>query len=308
MSKFTTAVRLLKHNKYSFYAALLECFNFLIPDKLYLQLMFRCKVGARLELKKPKTFCEKIQWLKLYDRNPLYTNLVDKSTVKEYVKGIIGDKHIIPTLGVWNNVEDIDYDALPNQFVLKTTNGSGGNDVVICNDFSIFNKEKTARHLKKSLKKNVYERLREWPYKNIKPRIIAEKYIEDKCGELSDYKFFCFDGVPQYCQVIRNRFTKETIDFFDMTWRHMPFIGLNPIVKNGCDSVEKPSCLNEMIEACKKLSRTIPFVRIDFYVVNNDFYFGEMTFYPKSGFGSFYPTEWNYRLGKMVKLPNGEDV
>lgn len=302
MSKLSTAINLIKNDKAGFLAALLENVNFLFPDKLYLQLLFRCKNGVRLNLDNPKTFCEKIQWLKLYDRNPLYTNFVDKYAVKDYVAKKIGNGYIVPTLGVWESACEIDFDKLPNQFVLKTTNGGGGN-VIICKDKSCFDRDSAIKNLKRSMKINIYNNLREWPYKNISSRIIVEKYMEDECGELNDYKFFCFGGEPQYCQVIRNRFVKETIDFYDTEWNHMSFVGLNPIVENGLTPVAKPCCLASMLDACKKLSKDIPFVRIDFYVIKNTFYFGEMTFYPASGFGMFRPKEWNYRFGDLINLP-----
>ena len=282
--------------------ALLRNLNFLFPDKLYLQLFYRFRMGYKLDLKNPKLFTEKIQWLKLYNRNPLYTNLVDKHAVKKWVSEKIGDEYVIPTLGVWDRGVDIDFDSLPNQFVLKTTNGGGG-DVMICKDKSKFDRVKAIRHLNQSLKVNIYKILREWPYKNVQPRIIAEKYMEDEGGALKDFKFFCFDGVCKYCQVIRDRFTKETIDFYDVEWNHMPFVGLNPVAKNGLNPVAKPKNLEEMISFCEKLSEGFAFIRVDLYNVDGKIYFGELTFYPASGFGVLDPDEWNYKLGNMLKLP-----
>ncbi len=308
LRKIRTAYKLFVSNKNSFFAGLLKNFCFLMPDKLYLKLMFRFKMGHKLDFENPRSFCEKLQWLKLYNREPLYTTLVDKCDVKKWVAEKLGDDHIIPTLGVWNRTDEIDFESLPSQFVLKTTNGSGGSDVIICKDFARFNKRDSVKRLNKSLKKRVYNDLREWPYKNIKPRIIAEKYLEDESGELRDFKFFCFNGVPLYCQVIRNRYTKETIDFYDMAWNHMPFVGLNPVVRNGPNPVLKPGCLNEMINACKILSQGIPFVRVDFYVIKEQFFFGEMTFYPKSGLGVFNPDEWNYKLGEYLQLPAKRNI
>ncbi|MBP5768238.1 MAG: hypothetical protein J6W51_03910 [Fibrobacter sp.] len=260
-------------------------------------------MGYKLDLSNPKSFSEKIQWLKLNNRNPLYTTLVDKYAVKNYVAKIIGEDHIIPILGVWNSAEKIDFDSLPNKFVLKTTNGGGGN-VLVCKNKLTLNREASIKKMDMQLKqRSIYKTYREWPYKNVTPRIIAEKYMEDENGELNDYKFFCFNGKPQYCQVIRDRFTKETIDFYDLEWNHMPFVGLNPVVENGLNPVEKPRCLKALIEACESLSEGIPFVRVDFFVINNQFYFGEMTFYPASGLGEFRPMEWNNRLGDLIKLP-----
>lgn len=303
MRTFVNTIKSAKNTRADFFIKMLRNLNFLFSDKIYLQLMFRCKMGYKLDLSNPKSFSEKIQWLKLNNRNPLYTTLVDKYAVKNYVAKIIGEDHIIPILGVWNSAEKIDFDSLPNKFVLKTTNGGGGN-VLVCKNKQTLNREASIKKMDMQLKqRSIYKTYREWPYKNVTPRIIAEKYMEDENGELNDYKFFCFNGKPQYCQVIRDRFTKETIDFYDLEWNHMPFVGLNPVVENGLNPVEKPRCLKALIEACENLSKGIPFVRVDFFVINNQFYFGEMTFYPASGLGEFRPMEWNNRLGDLIKLP-----
>ena len=165
MSKLSTAITLFKGNKLTFISTLIEKISFLFPDKLYLQLQFRLRMGYRLNLKTPKTFSEKIQWLKLYNRNPLYTMLVDKDAVKKWAGEKIGKDHVIPTLGVWENANDIDFDMLPNQFVLKTTNGGGG-DVIICRDKSNFDKKMAITHLNSGLKRSLYREFREWQYKN----------------------------------------------------------------------------------------------------------------------------------------------
>lgn len=308
MSKLSTAIRLLRFNQGTFFASILENLNFLFSDRLYLQLMFRCKMGYWMDFDKPKTFCEKMQWLKLYNRDPLYTTLVDKFAVKKWVADKIGEEYIIPMLGVWNNANEIDFEFLPNQFVLKTTNGGGG-DVVICKNKSSFDKENAVKHLNQGLKKCIYGKLREWPYKNVPPRIIAEKYIDfenssnnNDSSDLVDYKFFCFNGIPKFCQVIRNRSTKETIDFYDMEWNHMPFVGLNPVAKNGLIPVVQPKNLKDMISICEKLSEGFPFIRVDLYNVDGKIYFGELTFYPLSGLGVLEPGEWNYKLGDMIKI------
>lgn len=284
----------------------------IIPDQLYLKWLFRLKMGRRLNLDNPQTFSEKLQWLKLYNRKPEYTQMVDKYEAKKYVASIIGEEYIIPTLGVWDKFDDIDFDSLPNQFVLKTTHGGGSTGVVICKNKSLLNKDNARRKLNRSLKKCIYRDFREWPYKNVSRRIIAEQYIEvEGQSDLPDYKFFCFNGVPQYCQVIRDRNTNETIDFYDMEWNHMPFVGLNPVqsgigyvAKNGIKPVDKPGKLHEMISICKQLSNNIPFARVDMYVINNRTYFGEITFFPASGMGYFDPSEWNLKLGEMINLNN----
>ena len=278
--------------------------RFFTNDERYLKIIFRCFMKQKLDLEHPHTFSEKLQWLKLYNRKPEYTTMVDKYAVKEYVAEKVGTQYVIPTLGVWERVEDIDWDSLPQQFVLKTTHDGGGDGVIICRDKTTSNREKAIAKLGQSMKRNPYYALREWPYKDVKSRIIAEQFLEiEKGGDLPDYKFYCFNGEPKYCQVIRDRHTKETIDFYDVEWNHMPFVGLNPVAKNGLNPVAKPCCLDNMLEICQQLSKGIPFSRIDLYVVDGKLYFGEITFYPASGLGEFSPHEWNYILGDMVKLP-----
>lgn len=273
------------------------------PDKLYLQLQYFFEMGEILNLKNPQSLTEKLQWLKLYNRRPEYTTMVDKYAVKKYVSDIIGEKYIIPTLGKWNNVKDIDFDILPYQFVLKTTHGGGCGGVVICKDKATFDKDSAIKKLQTSLNRDIYWNYREWPYKNVPKRIIAEQYMEDDPNkDLSDYKFYCFNGEPKYCQVVRDRNTKETIDFFDMQWNHMSFVGLNPFVSNGEITIIKPSNFDSMIEICRKLSKNIPFVRIDLYVIKGAIYFGEITFFPRSGLGRFSPAIWNDKLGSLIKL------
>ena len=284
--------------------AILSRLSSIIPDKLCLKWRFRLQMGYKLDLKNPQTFSEKLQWLKLYNRKPAYTQMVDKFAVKEYVAKIIGEEYIIPTLGVWDKFDDIDFNKLPNQFVLKTTHGGGNTGVVICKDKSTLDKDAAKRKLNRSLKSDIYRTLKEWPYKDVKKRIIAEKFIDSEGHQdLPDYKFYCFDGDPTYCQVIRDRNTKETIDFYDTEWNHMPFVGLNPVAKNGLKSVMKPKHLSEMVNICQKLATGIPFSRIDLYLVNEKIYFGEITFFPASGLGEFTPKEWNYKLGEWIKLP-----
>ena len=283
-------------------------FNWLFTDAMYLKIRYYLYFRKRLNLKSPKTFTEKIQWLKLYNRKPEYTIMVDKQAVKDFVKSKVGEEYIIPTLGVWNKPEEIEWDLLPNQFVLKTTHGGGGNGVVICKNKKTFNKQVAIDRLNKSLRSDIYSTLREWPYKNVTKRIIAEKYMVSKkdknlLSSLSDYKFFCFNGRPKYCQVIRDRYSKETIDFYDMKWEHQDFVGLNPIAKFGLAPVARPNNLEKMIFICQELSKSTPFIRVDLYIVDDSIYFGELTFFPASGFGVFSPEEWNLKLGEMIKLP-----
>lgn len=275
----------------------------LLPDKWYIMLKFYKNFGRFPNLKNPVTFSEKIQWLKIHDRNPLYTTMVDKYEVKKYVADIIGEEYIIPTLGVWDRAEDIDFDALPNQFVLKATHDSGR--VIICRDKSTLDYSSAIEEMKQSLKRDFYSVTREWPYKNVPRRIIAEQLLVDESGteDIKDYKFFCFNGEPVYCQVIRDRHSRETIDFYDMNWAHQEFCGLNPLVSNGLTPVVRPASLEMMRQICKKLARVKTFIRIDLYEVRGKVYFGEITFYPMSGMGIFTPDRWNLILGGLIHLP-----
>lgn len=281
---------------------ILDFFSF-IPDKIWLKSLYRIKNGYWMDFKNPKTFTEKIQWLKIYGYRPEFSKMVDKYEVKKYVSDKIGSQYVIPTLGVWNCPKDIEWNKLPNKFVLKTTHGGGSCGVVICKDKSTFDIKQAINNLNVSMSFTAGNSYREHPYMGVKKRVIAEELLEVKGeNDLCDYKFYCFTGEPQYCQVIRNRRTVETIDFYDMEWNHQEFIGLNAIAKNGESCVPCPSNFEDMKEVCRKLANDIPFVRIDLYEVNKKIFFGEITFYPASGFGAFSPNEWNFKLGEMINL------
>lgn len=271
----------------------------LIPDKIFLKIFFRKKLGYSLNLKNPKSFNEKLQWLKLNDRKILYTQLVDKYEVRKYIKNLIGDKYLIPILGIWNRFEDIDFNVLPNKFVLKCTHDSGS--VIICKDKSTFDILEANIFFNKKLKENFYFRGKEWPYKNVKPRIIAENYMSDEeNNDLKDYKFMCFNGIVKCCFVCSERFENNLkVTFFDNDWNVMPFERHYP---KSNKSILKPKNFKKMIELAEKLSKNIPFVRVDFYEINNDIYFGELTFYPGCGFEEFKPIEWDYKLGEWIDL------
>lgn len=284
-----------------FRAVVYRCASLFKDDRKYLETLFPLRVGYHLNLDNPQTYCEKLQWLKLYDRRPEYTQMVDKVEAKKYVSEIIGEKYIIPTLAVYDRAEDIDFDALPSQFVLKCTHDSGGG--VICKDKTLLDRKTTVKKLKKFLKKNYFCKNREWPYKNIKPRIIAEQYLTDGGGELNDYKFFCFAGVPKVMFIATERFNKneETkFDFYDMNFNHLPFTNGHP---NAYVRPKKPMRFEEMKSLAAKLSVNIPQIRVDFYEVNGNVYFGELTFFHWSGMKPFVPVEWDYKFGELIHLP-----
>lgn len=273
-----------------------------IPDEPYLRLMYRIRMGKKLNLRNPQTFNEKLQWLKLHDRNPIYTTMVDKYEAKKYVSSIIGEEYIIPTLGVWDRFEDIDFDTLPNQFVLKCTHDSGG--LVICRNKTSLDIEAARKKINASLKTNFFWVGREWPYKNVKPRIIAEEYMEDEREhELRDYKFFAFDGVAKALFIATDRGDESIdtkFDFFDMNFVHLDFTNGHP---NADQLPHKPETFEKMRALTEKLSKGIPQARIDFYEVNGRAYFGEITLAHWSGMKPFVPEEWDYSFGEWIVLP-----
>lgn len=271
-----------------------------LSDEIFLSLAFQNSIGKTLNLLNPQTFNEKIQWLKLYDRNPLYTTLVDKYEVREYIGRTIGDQYLVPLLGIYDNVEEIDLSKLPNKFVLKCTHDSG--TVIICRDKKIFDFFAAKNELKCAQKKQFYYNGREWPYKNIKPRIICEELlINDSQDDLVDYKILCFNGVPKCLFLCLDRRSESglKVDFYDLDWNPLPFERHYP--RSG-KIIEKPACFNEMLDLSRKLSKDIPFVRVDFYIVNNQIKFGELTFFPGSGFEEFTPESYDYLLGSWIDL------
>lgn len=295
---------LIKYLKDPFRAlgALVRATSCIWPDKVYISLLYRFKLGEKMNWKSPQTYNEKLQWLKLYNRNPLYTEMVDKVKAKEYVASIIGEEYIIPTLGVWNNPYEIDFNALPNRFVLKCNHNSGLG-MYICKDKSQMDVVRVLKNLRKGLKQNYYMNHREWPYKSVKRKVFAEKYMEDDGDALTDYKFFCFNGTPQFMYISKDASAYPTTDFFDMNWNHLTIRMKDPNAKL---LPEKPVKFEEMKELAKKLSAGIPHVRIDFYVIDNQIYFGEFTFFHNAGYSKIEPKEWNYKIGKWLELPNRE--
>ncbi len=268
-------------------------------DELFIRLEYFSGIGKFPNLKMPKTYNEKLQWLKLNHKHDEYSIMVDKYEAKEYVKKIIGEDYIIPTLGVWNDFDEIDFDKLPNQFVLKTTHDSGG--VAICKDKANFDRETARKKLEKSLKRNFFYEHREYPYKNVKPRIIAEKFMVDESGtELKDYKFFCFDGEVKMLFVATDRPFDTRFDFFDADFNHLPFKQGHPLATK---EIRKPRGFEEMKRVAAMLSKGMPHVRVDLYDINGKIYFGELTFFHFSGNVPFEPEEWDYKVGEWLKLP-----
>lgn len=272
---------------------------YLLPDVLYIKIKFRLVAGYKLNLDNPQSFNEKLQWLKFNDIHKEYSNMVDKASAKNYVALKVGAKYIIPTYGVYDSVYDIDWASLPNQFVLKSTGDSGG--VVVCKDKEWLNVQRTIKNLKARARKsyNVYNK--EYPYKYIKPRYIAEAYLTDESGyELKDYKFFCFNGVPRFVQIDFDRYISHKRNVYDADWN---LIDLQIKFPKGHERVfEKPANYEEMLYVAGKLSEGIPHVRVDLYNVNGKIYFGEMTFFHGSGMERFIPVEWDYKFGEYINL------
>lgn len=277
--------------------------NHAISDEVYLKIMYHAVFGYQLDLHDPKTFNEKLQWLKLHDRNPEYSNMVDKYEVKRYIASKIGDKYIIPTYGVWDDFKDIDFDLLPNSFVLKCTHDSGG--VVVCKDKTKLDLNAVKNKICKGMKTNYYYRCREWPYKNVKPRIIAEQYLCDCEGEgINDYKVLCFGGEPKLIELHMGRFTNhQTQDIYDVQWNKtsMSQTGIPGYkVSNICS--DKPENLDEMLELSRVLSNDLIHVRVDWYLVSGKLFFGELTFFDGSGFEPWDNPNDDYLMGSWMDL------
>ena len=277
-----------------------------MDDERYLKLAFRAKMGYPLNLENPRTFSEKIQWLKLYDRKPLYTQLVDKYAVRQYIAEKIGEEHLIPLVGgPWTSAGEIDFDALPEQFVLKCNHDSGG--LVVCRDKSSLDRETVKQKLDQHLKANYYMSSREWPYKDVKPCIIAEKYMVDESGvELKDYKWYCFNGTPRFLLITTDRAeadvpTKYT--YFDMDYHVLPFYNSGP---HADKPIPKPETFDQMKRLAEILSAEMAHLRVDLYDINGKVYFGELTFYDSSGMAKFDPPEWDETIGSWLKLPEKE--
>lgn len=303
--KIFSKIKNFIHNPKIFKRVILNQFAPLIKnDELFIKMKWSISdMQYPLNLQNPQTFCEKLQWLKLHNRKPIYTTMVDKAEAKKYVASIIGEEYIIPTIAIWDSADKIDWDILPNQFVMKCTHDSGG--IVICKDKSKLDKSEAYKIMKKGLKRRYFWQNREWPYKDVTPRIIVEEYMEDnKTRELRDYKYFCFDGVVKALFIAseRQKQGEDTkFDFFDENYNHLPIINGHP---NATLIPEKPLRFEDMKSLAAKLSKGMPHLRVDFYEMNGKIYFGELTFFHWSGMVPFEPVEWDYKFGEWIILPS----
>jgi len=282
----------------------LKKISHVVPDKMYISLRYRKRLGEWPDLNNPKNYNEKLQWLKLYDRNPEYTTMVDKFEAKKYIAEKVGEQYVIPTIGVWNSFDEIDFDALPNRFVLKCTHDSGG--LVICRNKEELDIKAVKKKINESLRENYYWQGREWPYKNVIPRIIAEAYLEEEGDDseekcLTDYKFFCFNGIPKIMYRSQDKAKEPRTDFFDMDYNHLTIRMKDP---NSEILPPKPEEFELMKRLAEIFAKGHPHIRVDFYVVNKQVYVGELTFYHCSGFAPIKPVEWSLRLGEWIQLPN----
>lgn len=274
-----------------------------LSDERYLKKRYKAHLGHELNLEQPIRFNEKLQWLKLNDRCSDYIIMADKCKVKDYVAEQIGEEYIIPTLGIWDDPSDIDFDSLPKQFVLKCNHNSGLG-MYICRDKNRINIQKVKKGLKKGLKQNYYLTGREWPYRDIQRKVMAEKYMEDDSEGLVDYKVHNFNGIPRFVLVCKDRFKDSglTEDFFSTNWEHLDV--KRPKLSQSIEPIPRPNELDEILELSKRLSKGIPFVRTDFYIINHQVYFSEMTFFPASGFERYEPDQWDFIFGGYLSLPD----
>ncbi|HUM84512.1 MAG TPA: ATP-grasp fold amidoligase family protein [Lachnospiraceae bacterium] len=288
-----------------------------LSDEEFIKLKFRTEFGYELDLNNPKSFNEKIQWLKLYNHEPIYTIMVDKYKVREYIADIIGGEYLIPLLGVWSKPEEISFESLPKRFVLKCNHNSG-TGMYICRDKSQIDKDSVLDGLRRGLREDYYKSGREWPYKNVPRKIICEQYLTDdgpisdtiseiQNAELRDYKLMCFNGEVKCSFVCADRFSEKGmhLSFYDRDWNEMPFERAYPRIQN---KVSKPKNYDKMVTLAEELSKDIPFVRVDFYEAGGKIYFGELTFFPGGGYEKFTPFEWDYTLGSWIKLPDKKSI
>ncbi len=301
------AIHSLFHNPKHFVSALIYRFGGSLPDKTYLRWMYYLKCGQSLNLENPQRYNEKLQWLKLYYRDPLWTKMVDKYRVKELVSERVSDKYVVPCLGVWNRAEDIEWDKLPERFVLKTNHDSGNNGVFIVHDKSQINKPQMIHRINASLRRDTSIPGREWPYKDVERCVFAEVYLEDATGELRDYKFFCFDGVVKYLFIATERQSGGEVKFnyYDADFNDLGIVQQHPMSNK---KIEKPKMFEQMKELATKLSKGLPEVRVDLYEVNGKIYFGEYTFFHHGGMVPFHPDKWDYIFGANIQLPHKNNL
>lgn len=276
---------------------LINCLRF-IPNKPYLKMVFKIKTGKKLNLKKPTTFCDKMNWLKLNEIHPEYTQLVDKVGVRDYIKEQIGEEYLFPIYGTWEHFNDINFDELPEKFVLKCNHDSGS--VKVITDKSAINKDELEKFFEARLKMNPYVLGREYPYKDVKPCIVAEKFMTpDGEDDINDYKFFCFNGKPIIMFIATDRSTDVKFDFFDMEFNHLDIVNIHD--QSGLE-IAKPKMFDEMKELAAKLSQGMKFVRIDLYEIAGKIYFGEFTFFHGGAFWPMYPEKWEKELGDLIEI------
>lgn len=299
---FYNAIHSLIYDPRHFLDALLVRFGELLSDKTFIRWTYYLNHGRPINLKNPQRYTEKLQWFKLYYRNPLWTQMVDKYVVKELVSERVGAEYVALVLGVWNRAEDIEWDKLPNQFVLKTNHDSGNNGVFICRDKSKIDKARWTKRINQSLRRDTSLSGREWPYRDVKRCVFAEQYLEDATGELRDYKFFCFNGVVKYLFIATERQSGGEVkfDYFDADFNHLDIVQRHPMSGK---TIEKPTMFEQMKELAAKLSNGLPEVRVDLYEVDGRIYFGEYTFFHHGGIAPFHPDKWDFIWGKEINLP-----
>ena len=295
----TYLLKIINNPKLIIVALIANKYFYWLNDEKFLKVLYYLRTNKRLNLDNPTSFNEKIQWLKINDRQKLYITLADKFKVREYISDKVGEKYLIPLIDNYYNVNEIDFNKLPSSFVLKTTHDSGG--VIICNNKTKFNRYKAKKKLSKLLNNNFFYKGREWPYKNIKPRIICEELLKDESDlQLKDYKIFCFNGEPKYIQVDIDRFTNHRRNIYNLDWDYIDFEICYPTDPQY--KIPRPECLDEMLLLSKKLSESLKHLRVDLYISSNKIYVGELTLYHGSGFEKFNPEEYGNIFGNLLKI------
>ena len=311
MSRWNTLIKILSDKDYRTLRLAKAGFYNDMDDEAYLRKLYRAHMNRDLNLENPQFYSEKLQWLKLYDHNPVYTQLVDKYRVREYIAEKLGEEYLIPLLGVWDDPDEIDFDALPDQFVLKCNHNSG-TGMCICRDKSQLDYGEVRKNLRKGIQEDFFLKAREWPYRDVPRKIIAEAYMYEESDVsvdrgLDDYRVYCFNGEPKLVYMyqsgtisVGNRPNIVSCDIFDTQWNHLPFRQKS---KNAPVVPLPPAHLDKMLEISRILAENYSFLRVDFYEINGRIYIGELTLFPGGGFSPFYPSEWDGKLGEWVMLP-----